>query len=194
MTEKQAIKILKGEKSWESDDRKIDAFILAIQALEEIQEYRELGTVKGIVNLFNNQRTIIATQHETLKQYREIGTVEELKAYKNGCCYETPCKVGATVWVIAKCKDVNSVLDAAYESATGYYCPYDMYNKCPHECGDECEKLEDKLAVFEDVVETIFIEAYGISVGTKHTNTVSMIGDLIFLSKEAADEALERRA
>ena len=127
--------------------------------------------------------------HEIREIINRLAEYED--AEEKGGLYKAPCKVGATVWVIAKCKDVNSVLDASYENATGYYCPYDMYNKCPHECCDECEKLEDKLAVFEDVVETIFIEAYSISVGTKHTNTVGMIGDLIFLSKEAADMALE---
>lgn len=35
MTEQQAIKILKEEKSWESDDRKIDAFLMGIEALEK---------------------------------------------------------------------------------------------------------------------------------------------------------------
>ena len=35
MTEQQAIKILKEEKSWESDDRKINAFIMGIEALEK---------------------------------------------------------------------------------------------------------------------------------------------------------------
>ena len=35
MTEQQAIKILKEEKSWESDDRKIDAFVMGIEALEK---------------------------------------------------------------------------------------------------------------------------------------------------------------
>ena len=44
MNNEQAIKILKEEKSWESNDRKIDAFNLAIKALEEVQKYRELGT------------------------------------------------------------------------------------------------------------------------------------------------------
>ena len=44
MTEQQAIKIIKEEKSLESDDRKIDAFIMAIDALEEIKQYRAIGT------------------------------------------------------------------------------------------------------------------------------------------------------
>ena len=46
MTEQQDIKIIKEEKSWESDDRKIDAFIMAIDALEEIKKYRAIGTVE----------------------------------------------------------------------------------------------------------------------------------------------------
>ena len=48
MTEQQAIKIIKEEKSWESDDRKIDAFIMAIDAMEEIQQYRAIGTVEEL--------------------------------------------------------------------------------------------------------------------------------------------------
>jgi len=35
MNEQQAIKILKEEKSWESDNRKIDAFNIGIDALEK---------------------------------------------------------------------------------------------------------------------------------------------------------------
>lgn len=35
MSNEQAVKILKEEKSWESEDRKIEAFNLAIEALEK---------------------------------------------------------------------------------------------------------------------------------------------------------------
>ena len=45
MTEQRAIKILKEEMGWESDSGKIQAFAMAISALEEIQQYREIGTV-----------------------------------------------------------------------------------------------------------------------------------------------------
>lgn len=38
MTNEHAIKILKEEKSWESDDRKIDAFIMGIEALSLIDK------------------------------------------------------------------------------------------------------------------------------------------------------------
>lgn len=35
MTENEAIKILEDEKSWASDDKKIDALIMAIESLEK---------------------------------------------------------------------------------------------------------------------------------------------------------------
>ena len=41
MTEQQAIKILKEEKSWESDNRKIDAFSMGIEALEKLNKLKE---------------------------------------------------------------------------------------------------------------------------------------------------------
>lgn len=41
MNNQQAIKILKEEKSWESNDRKIDAFNMAIEALEKQITIRE---------------------------------------------------------------------------------------------------------------------------------------------------------
>ena len=60
MTEQQAIKIIKEEKSWESDDRKIDAFILAIDALEEIKQYRAIGTVEECRAAVEKQKEMIA--------------------------------------------------------------------------------------------------------------------------------------
>ena len=94
MTEQEAIKIINEEKSWESDDRKIDAFIMAIDALEEIQKYREIGTVEKIKEELDHlrndnecqglyftleERQDLARQHRELEEYRAIGTVEELQ-------------------------------------------------------------------------------------------------------------------
>ena len=59
MTEQQAIKIIKEEKSWESDDRKIDAFIMAIDALEEIKQYRAIGTVEECRAAVEKQKEMI---------------------------------------------------------------------------------------------------------------------------------------
>lgn len=40
MNNAQAAKILTEEKSWESDNRKIDAFILGIEALKTVDEMK----------------------------------------------------------------------------------------------------------------------------------------------------------
>jgi hypothetical protein len=45
MNNKQAIKILKEEKSWESDDRKIDAFNMAIEALDKLDKIEKALTL-----------------------------------------------------------------------------------------------------------------------------------------------------
>ena len=90
MTENEAIKKLKEDTCYECtygcDSAATcsaepctykSAVKMAIQALEDIQAYRELGTMEKILKVLNNQRTVIATQHETLRQYRAIGTVDE---------------------------------------------------------------------------------------------------------------------
>ena len=86
MTENQAIKILKDEKSWESDDRKIDAFIMGIEALEEIQQYRAIGTVEGYENAIKSytETYILMKEYKSkLQELEAIGTVAEFKALKD---------------------------------------------------------------------------------------------------------------
>ena len=61
MTEIQAIKILEEEKSWESDNRKIDAFTMAISALE---------------------KQVIKTNADRIRNM----TDEELAEDEKGCC------------------------------------------------------------------------------------------------------------
>ena len=46
MTEKKVIEILTECKEWLSNDINIDAVCMGIKALEEIQQYRAIGTVE----------------------------------------------------------------------------------------------------------------------------------------------------
>ena len=73
MTEKDAIKIIKEEKSWESDNRKIDAFIIAIDSLEEVQKYRELEKKLNGVDL------VMLANH-----WMEMAAEGEVKGYQRG--------------------------------------------------------------------------------------------------------------
>ena len=63
MTNTQAIKILKEEKSWESDDRKIDAFIMGIEALEVIDR---------IVDIIKIEQQPTSCEHTKLKSFEMI--------------------------------------------------------------------------------------------------------------------------
>lgn len=46
MTEQEAIEIIKREEQWESNSSISKAFNIAIEALEEIQQYRAIGTIE----------------------------------------------------------------------------------------------------------------------------------------------------
>jgi hypothetical protein len=77
---------------------------------------------------------------------------------EQGKLIELPCKVGDTVYAIAKCSDVTRKLDGTYYSsdgspgtATGWYCAFDgKEDNCPL-CGeDNCN--EKDYAIFETEV------------------------------------------
>lgn len=84
MTENQAIKIIKQEKQWESNARICDAFDVAIQALEEIQQYRAIGTVEELkatkekLQGYKNQMSIYAEQHKVILASDVLDMLEEL--------------------------------------------------------------------------------------------------------------------
>lgn len=60
----------------------------AIQAIEEIQQYRAIGTVEELKSLKDNgafsgiELAQIASMQMKLKEYQSIGTIEEFKALK----------------------------------------------------------------------------------------------------------------
>lgn len=62
MNEQQAIKILKEEKSWESDNRKIDAFNIGINALEKQIKIKEIL----------NTPTLFAEKFDRIRELEKI--------------------------------------------------------------------------------------------------------------------------
>jgi len=62
MNEQQAIKILKEEKSWESDNRKIDAFNIGIDALEKQIKIKEIL----------NTPTLFAEKFDKIRELEKI--------------------------------------------------------------------------------------------------------------------------
>lgn len=51
---------------------------MAIQALEEIQQYRVIGTVEELINTQIREKVL----NVEVQSYKEIGTIEEFKALK----------------------------------------------------------------------------------------------------------------
>lgn len=118
----------------------LEAFKEAIKALEEIQEYRELGSVEEILKAFNNQRGFIASQQEilkhcgvVLKQYRAIGTVEECQAAVEKMKPKKPIKKDGILYCPC-CGEIPST-DTG-DSFVDYYVPYCL------DCGQHID-LED---------------------------------------------------
>lgn len=80
MTEWRAADLIRRIKVEETAERYVDrhkAFDLAIKALEEIQQYREIGTVEELrklkeSNLSGLELAMIAVSVEKLKQYEDL--------------------------------------------------------------------------------------------------------------------------
>lgn len=77
MTENEAIKQLQVGYLGDTEDL-VQAKHIAIKALEEIQQYRAIGTVEDIQMIFQLCKDL----QVMCGKYHEIGTVEEFKALK----------------------------------------------------------------------------------------------------------------
>ena len=66
--------------------REIQAYEMAIKALEEVQQYREIGTLEELRSLKENgaftgmELAQLAAMQMRLKEYEKIGTPEEFRA------------------------------------------------------------------------------------------------------------------
>lgn len=106
---------------------------------------------------------------------------------------ELPVYVGETIYVLAECEHFENILDGNYEDATGYYCPYELNDKCPHTDYDNCKEAMQKTEVFEDVVSGIVIsEDNELTIFARNTSVSGVLGEYIFLTKAEADQALKK--
>ena len=139
-------------------------------------------------------------EHKQVKEY-----LEELKQYRyaeeQGLLLRLPCKVGDTVYATCTCGAVDTVLDGTlygsnggFGTATGYYCPYELSDKCPHIDAYDCDECKNIEAVFEDTIDYINITEYEVIIGLKNTNlcvTIDEIGKTVFLTQAEADQKLK---
>lgn len=111
------------------------------------------------------------------------------EAIRAGLIVELPCKVGDTVYVIAKCADITMRIDDDWETGTGAReCPFEYH--CSFEDCDDAHK---------QILETTATDFW---YGTENGNTfeiyldhmspvrVSDFGKTIFLTRKLAEAAL----
>lgn len=143
MTENEAIKTLKIMFANNSIgmENKQEVLEAAIQALEEIQEYRAIGTVeelKKIEESFNVTSdkvwNHILAGEELLKRYEVIGTVEEFKALKEKNVAKKPMPIDYEKYI--------GVIENAKFLRGAYWCP-----NCKHtvRSGAYCDDCGQKL-------------------------------------------------
>ena len=82
MTENEAIKAIEHDLEWHSKElqpKYKEVFRYAIQALEEIQQYRAIGLTPELIEAMQGHNVALIND---LGEYQAIGTVEELKVLK----------------------------------------------------------------------------------------------------------------
>ena len=130
---------------------------------------------------------------KALNKIKEYETAE-----KEGRLVVLPVGVGDEVYIIEKCLNILERLDGTlYDSdgslgtATGYYCPYEI--NCPF--GDDdftlCDDYKEKLAVFKDCVDGIYIRENEVSIFTENTFQYYSFEKTVFLTRGGAEKALK---
>lgn len=110
----------------------------AIKALEEVQEYRKLGTVEELkvawkyVDLAKKHNTI-GNVIESCAEYESIGTVEEVR---EAVGKDTAKKVIIKPWEPCKCPTCDKELSESV--GDGYYKHYYYLKRCT-ECGQRLD-------------------------------------------------------
>lgn len=133
----------------------------------------------------------------------ELDRLRELaQADREGRCVVLPVGVGDTVYHITTCKDLPKVLDGTlydgnggHGTATGYYCPYELAENCPFDAEDfDCDSNKNKLNIFEDTVEGIYIDEDEQYIRLTYSGAVCFeeIRENVFMTREEAEAALRR--
>lgn len=156
MIPKEAIKIIKqnfpkccrmvdGRYQGGFDDTESDfgqALTAAIEVLEEIQQYRELGTVEECREMASiisqSERGTLAKVIDEWTEYVKVGTVEECREAVEK---QTKKKVIIKLWNPAICPSCS--LELSESLGDGYYKHWKNLRRCPR-CGQSIMWEGDK--------------------------------------------------
>ncbi len=127
MTENEAIKEI--ETSLElaemctpnrEREKEIKAYKMAIQALEEIQQYRAIGTVEEVQTQITKSTEWLIERDTRLAEYQAIGTIEELKALKEKSVAKKPIQQETTEKTHYKCPCCNNIMQTIYKDGVAW--------------------------------------------------------------------------
>ena len=105
---------------------------VVLQALEEIQQYRAIGTVEGYkraVETAKENYLLYAEYKAKVKEFESIGTVEELQALKEKSVAKN------SEWKYCRKENIATCKNCSYEHYLGAYHQY-ATNYCPN-CGSK---------------------------------------------------------
>ena len=180
---------------WYGDRSLIEA------AINRLAAYEDMGLEPEDIKKVFNEAALLKLTGQLLgvtpDRLRELA-----QADKEGRCVVLPCKIGDTVYHIAKCRDFSKVLDGTlydsngeYGTATGYYCPCELADNCPFDDDSfDCDANKNKPNIFEDTVESVNIDDYEQYLRLDYSGAVSLedFGKTVFLTREEAEAALRR--
>lgn len=92
----------------------LESFAVAIQALEEIQQYRAIGTVEGYKRAVETSKEnyLLYAEHKAkLQEYQSIGTVEEIKSMKENGAFSgiELAQIAAMQMKLRKYQEIDTV-------------------------------------------------------------------------------------
>lgn len=147
----------------------------------------------------------LATLYDMIDGLTDDETKEVLNAAREDRSIISPVRIGETIYHITTCKNFRQVLDGTlygldggHGTATGYYCPFELNATCPFPLDDnggfDCDDWKNKLAVFYDTVESIFVSQTEevMNFGYSGSADFSEFGRTIFRDYEKAKEALKQ--
>lgn len=148
MTEQKAIDNLvsmKVEIEYETNDTKqmkrikCETIKTAISALEEIRQYREIGTVEEIGEAFEHWEKKAAIMQFVINRYLEIGSVEECREAVYKMKPEKPIAAKDKYSNVYACPCCGYIL--IHKDETGWFCGK-KYKSCP-ECAKKIDWSEE---------------------------------------------------
>ena len=122
LTVEEAIKELKSYMPKDNgyNDRDIEAFNMAIHALEENQRYHVLGTVEELQSMKDNgsftgfEMAQLIAKLNKLKRYEVVGTEDEFKEMKSGDFSEHLLNMGYIKGYTKAFEDFKKCVEAEY--------------------------------------------------------------------------------